>query len=94
MKPYFVWILAILNSLIVITRLIGNLSGLFGEIGPLTEVLGFVFITFAFSIMGALIVVRTGGNRVGWLMIFLGFVLANPFAANLAFQDVALQTQL
>ncbi|MFN2152207.1 MAG: hypothetical protein ACK2T5_11460 [Anaerolineales bacterium] len=93
MKRYFVWALVIFNSLIGFTRLIGSVIGLMGGSFSFTETVSFVIVIVAYSVLGAIIILRAEGNRVGWLMVLLGFVLADPFATYLAFNAVALQTQ-
>jgi hypothetical protein len=93
MKRYFVWMLVIFNSLIGFTRLIGSVTGLMGGSFSFTETVSFVIVIVAYSVLGAIIILRAEGNRVGWLMVLLGFVLADPFATYLHFNGVALQTQ-
>jgi hypothetical protein len=93
MKRYFVWMLVMFNSLVGFTRLIASVTGSIDDNFSLTEIAGFVIVIVAFSVLGAVIVLRDDGNRVGWLMILLGFVLADPFATYLAFNAAALQTQ-
>jgi len=93
MKRYFVWALVIFNSLIGFTRLIGSATGSLGDNFSITEMISIVIVIVAFSVLGAIIILRAEGNRVGWLMILLGFVLADPFATYLAFNAVAVQTQ-
>ena len=93
MKRYFVWTLVILNSLIGFTHLIANVTGSIDDNFSFTETVSSVIVIVAFSILGAIIILRDEGNRVGWLMILLGFVLADPFATYLAFNAAALQTQ-
>ena len=93
MKRYFVWTLVIFNSLIGFTHLIANLTDSIDDNFSFTEIVGFVIVIIVFSVLGAIIILRDEGNRVGWLMILLGFVLADPFATYLAFNAVALQTQ-
>jgi hypothetical protein len=93
MKRYFVWTLVILNSLIGFTHLIANVTGSIDDNFSFTETVSSVIVIVAFSVLGAIIILRDEGNRVGWLMILLGFVLADPFATYLAFNAAALQTQ-
>jgi hypothetical protein len=93
MKRYFIWLLVIFNALIGFTRLMGNLMGLVDDNSSFTEVVSFLIVIIAFSVLGAIIILRADGNRVGWLMILLGFLLADPFATYLAFHAGALQTQ-
>jgi len=93
MKRYFVWMLVILNSLIGFTRLIGSVLGSVSNNFSFAEMVSFVIVIVAFSVFGGIIVLRAEGNRIGWLMILLGFVLADPFATYLAFNTVALNTQ-
>lgn len=93
MKRYFVWMLVIFNSLIGFTRLMGNVTGSVDDNFSFTEVVSFLIVIVAFSVLGAIIILRAEGNRVGWLMILLGFVLADPFATYLAFNAGDLQTQ-
>ena len=93
MKRYFVWTLVIFNSLIGFTHLIANVTGSIDDNFSFTEIASSVIVIVAFSVLGAIIILRDEGNRVGWLMILLGFVLADPFATYLAFNEVALQTQ-
>ena len=93
MKRYFVWMMVMFNSLVGFTRLIASVTGSIDDNFSLTEIAGFVIVIVAFSVLGAVIVLRDDGNRVGWLMILLGFVLADPFATYLAFNAAALQTQ-
>jgi hypothetical protein len=80
LKRLFVWVLVIFNVLMVTSRLIGGSPGQVGGADSFTEYAGFIITTMAFSMLGALIVTRANGNRVGWLMLILGFVLADPFA--------------
>ena len=93
MKRYFVWALAIFNSLVGFMRLIGMVMGSVGDNFSFTEIVGILIIIVAFSILGAIIILRSAGNRVGWLMVLLGFVLADPFATYLVFTGTSLQTQ-
>ncbi len=93
MKRYFVWTLVILNSLIGFTHLIANVTGSIDENFSFTEIVSFVIVIVVFSVLGAIIILRDEGNRVGWLMILLGFLLADPFATYLALNAVTLQTQ-
>ena len=93
MKRYFVWMLVIFNSLIGFTRLIGSMVGSVSNNFNFTELVSIVIVIVAFSVMGGTIILRADGNRVGWLMLLLGFVLADPFATYLAFNEVAIQTQ-
>ena len=93
MKRYFVWMLVIFNSLIGFTRLIGNLIGSVSNNFSFAEMVSIVIVIVAFSVMGAIIILRADGNRVGWLMLLLGFVLADPFATYLAFNPVSLNMQ-
>lgn len=72
-----------INTLIVAARMLGGISGASGEAIPFSDLISAIVITAVYSIMGAIIVVRTGGNRVGWLMILLGFAIADPFAMYL-----------
>ncbi len=85
MKHLLVWALAILNLLTAVVRFGGSIRAGTGDGDPFSLFVGFLVITFAFSIMGAIIVARTGGNLIGWLMLGLGFVLADPFATYLVF---------
>jgi len=93
MKRYFVWALALFNSLIGFSRFIRSVIGPVGDNFSFTEIVGIMIITVAFSVLGAIIILRAQGNRVGWLMVLLGFVLADPFATYLAFNETTLQTQ-
>jgi len=93
MKRYFVWMLVIFNSLIGFTRLIGQVTGSIDDNFSFTEIVSFEIVIVAFSVLGAIIILRNDGNRVGWLMILLGFVLADPFATYLAFRAGAIQMQ-
>ena len=93
MKRYFVWMLVIFNSLIGFTRLIGNVIGSVGDDISFTEMVSFLIVIVAFSVLGGIIILRAEGNRVGWLMLLLGFVLADPFSTYLVFNAAALQTQ-
>jgi hypothetical protein len=93
MKRYFVWLLVIINSLVAFARLMGNVTGAVDDNSSFTEVVSFLIVVVAFSVLGAIIVLRAEGNRVGWLMILLGFVLADPFATYLVFNTGAFQTQ-
>jgi hypothetical protein len=93
MKRFFVWMLVIFNSLIGFTRLIGSVTGLMGGNFSFTETVSFVIVIVAYSVLGAIIILRAEGNRVGWLMVLLGFVLADPFATYLAFNGFTLPTQ-
>lgn len=93
MKQYIVWALVIFNSLIGLSRLIGSMMGPSGNSDFSTEAVGFTIIGVAFSVMGAVIVLRAEGNRVGWLMLLLGFVIEDPFATYLVFNETAVQTQ-
>ena len=93
MRRYLVWMLVIFISLIGFTRLIGDLTGSIDDNFTFTEIVSFVIAIVAFSVLGAIIILRAEGNRVGWLMILLGFVLADPFATYLSFNAVAIQEQ-
>ena len=93
MKRYFIWMLVVFNSLIGFTRLIGEVTGSIDDNFSIAEIVSFVIVIVAFSVLGAIIILRAEGNRVGWLMILLGFVLADPFATYLAFNAGAIQTQ-
>lgn len=92
MKRFFVWTLVIFNVLIGFTRLIGNVTGSIYDNSSFTEIASYVVVIVVFSVLGALIILRDDGNRVGWLMILLGFLLADPFATYLAFNVAALQS--
>jgi hypothetical protein len=93
MMRYFIWMLVIFNSLVGFTHLIANMTGSMDDNLFSTEMAGFVILIVVFSVLGALIILRDEGNRVGWLMILLGFVLADPFATYLAFNAAAIQMQ-
>ena len=93
MKRYFVWALAIVNLLIGVARLIGMLKGAVNTDFSIAEGVGFLIIIATFSVLGAIIILQAAGNRVGWLMLLLGFVLADPFATYLGFTGTTLQTQ-
>ena len=93
MKRYFIWMLVIFNSLIGFTRLIESVIGSVSNNFSFPEMVSIVVVIVAFSVLGAIIILRAEGNRVGWLMILLGFVLADPFATYLAFNPVSLNTQ-
>jgi len=94
LKRFLVWALAIFNSLIVVIRFIAGITGLIPNPLPVADALGFVLAAIGFSVMGALIVDRTSGNRVGWLMMLLGFVLADPFRTYLEFNYSAMGSDL
>jgi len=94
MKRNLVWIFVILNVLIGIIRPIGIAAGLFSADYSLADAFSFLVIILLFSVLGAIIVLRAAGNRVGWLMILLGFVLADPFATYLSFMGDAVPAQI
>ena len=89
-----VWALDIFNSLIVVIRFIAGITGLIPNPMPVADAVGFVLTAIGFSLMGALIVERTSGNRVGWLMMLLGFVLADPFRTYIEFNYASLVSDL
>ncbi|MFN2198921.1 MAG: hypothetical protein ACK2UW_22575 [Anaerolineales bacterium] len=91
MKRYFVWTLALLNVLLAGLRILAEMTGAVPNTSFDAELVGFLLTTIVLSMMGALIIVRTDGNRVGWLMLLLGFVLANPFQLFLELNMAALQ---
>ena len=92
MTRYFVWTLALFNGLIGLTRFFGTVAGAVANNFSVAEFAGVVILIVAFSVFGALIIVRADGNRVGWLMLLLGFVLADPFATYLVFSETAVST--
>lgn len=94
MQRFFVWSLAVFNVLLILIRLWAGIAGINPVPMLVAEAAGFVLVTILFSVMGALIVVRTDGNRVGWLMLLLGFVLADPFRTYLELNFAALTGEL
>lgn len=80
MKPVFVWAVVIFNTIAIMIRSAAGLMNDVLDLNP-AEVFGFILTTIVLSVMGALVVLRADGNRVGWLMLLLGVVLADPFRA-------------
>lgn len=99
MKRYFAWTLFLINLIVVLLQ-VG--SALRGSPGAPSESLTLSpadaastgALTVSFSLLGALIVLRADGNRVGWLMLLLGFVLANPPATYLYLNPSELQGEV
>lgn len=94
MQRYIAWTLAVINSLLVLFRFIADILGLIPFSGLFAEVVGYTLTAILFSILGALIVVRTDGNRIGWLMLLLGFALADPFRTFIEFNSASLLGEL
>ncbi len=94
MRPVFAWTLAIFNTILVMVRLADEWTGLVPSSTSSAVGLIYLITVLAFSNMGAFIVVRTEGNRVGWLMLMLGFVLADPFRTYLELNLPTLQGEL
>lgn len=88
------WVFAIITSLLVVFRVAAGILGMIPNPIPIVEAAALTLTTIGFSMMGALIIVRTDGNRVGWLMMLLGFVLADPFRTYLEVNYAALQSDL
>lgn len=86
-KTFAIWGLAFLNILLAAIRFTVSLTetGSAPQINP--EIAGYVITTMALSVLGAVVVIRTGGNRVGRLMLVLGFALADPFRTFIEFKQ-------
>jgi hypothetical protein len=84
MKRYYPWLIAGFISLFGTIQAIHNLP----DNAALVHFIGEFFIVLVivlFSFMGALIVIRQGGNRVGWLMMMAAFAIAHPFVFLVSF---------
>ncbi len=77
MKRFYPWLLAGFISIQGIIQAVYDLPDNAGLVDFIIEFL--VVLIFAlFSFMGALIVLRQGGNRVGWLMMMAAFAFSEP----------------
>jgi hypothetical protein len=86
MKRILPWLVAVAISLLrffqVTNILIAATEVDYSRLDMLSEIV-FLLVVISFSFMGALVVVRAGGNRVGVLMMLAAFVMADPFSLYL-----------
>jgi MFS family permease len=84
-RSFLAWSLAALAILSGIFQLLFNLfTGQMTDIGEWFLGSGFsIFIPLAFGILGALIVSRQNGNRVGWLMVIVALGAGTPLSTIL-----------
>ncbi len=85
MKRIFPWLLAGLITLVGLGHTVFALQNIDFALANLIEIIGFLLNVALIAILGALIVYRQTGNRIGWMMMAVALVTALPFLYDPAF---------
>ncbi len=85
MKRFYTWLFAGFISLLGIVQAIYDIGDTAAALADYMAFFVFILVVASFSIMGALIVIRQDGNKVGWLMMVVAIAFADPFRFLLSF---------